>query len=338
MSLYSAIAYADQLENALARAWHFLGDTSDVAEHNIVPITLLPQALDEPLLLVRDGDNETCLSNVCTHRGAILCDRASTATTMRCPYHGRRFGLDGRLLSAPGFDGTPGFPHEWDALPQVIMGSMGPLRFVSLAQCVTFERLIDPIVHRLAHLDLHALVPDPAATREYTIDAHWALWCDNYLEGLHIPYVHPALSRTLDVERYRVELHPHGSLQIGMAKRGEPAFDLPEAHPDRGERVGGYYFFLHPACALNFYPWGLSLNAVRPAGPERTTIHYREYVWDASLRDRGPGAGLDRVEREDDDVIERVQRGMRARLYRGGRLAPQHEDAVRHFHDLLRAK
>ena len=50
---------------------------------------------------------------------------------------------------------------------------------------------------------------------------------------------------------------------------------------------------------------------------------------------RGAGADLDRVEREDEAVVEAVQRGVRARLYGRGRYSPDREAAVHHFHRLL---
>ncbi|TMH07471.1 MAG: hypothetical protein E6H79_04690, partial [Betaproteobacteria bacterium] len=35
---------------------------------------------------------------------------------------------------------------------------------------------------------------------------NWALYVENYLEGLHIPFVHPGLTKTLDLGNYRYEL------------------------------------------------------------------------------------------------------------------------------------
>jgi len=58
-------------------------------------------------------------------------------------------------------------------------------------------------------------------------------------------------------------------------------------------------------------------------------------VWDATKRDAGAGAGLDRVEREDEAVVESVQRGVRSRLYDRGRYSPTREAGVHHFHRLL---
>lgn len=82
---------------------------------------------------------------------------------------------------------------------------------------------------------------------------------------------------------------------------------------------------------------GLSVNVVRPLGPCRTRISFLSFVLDASKRATGAGADLHRVELEDEAVVEDVQRGVRSRLYRGGRLSPSREVGVHHFHRLLAA-
>jgi choline monooxygenase len=86
---------------------------------------------------------------------------------------------------------------------------------------------------------------------------------------------------------------------------------------------------------INAYPWGLSINLVQPLAPDRTRVAFRSYVGDRTLLDRGAGAALDRVEHEDEAIVEAVQRGGRSRLYRGGRYSPSREQGVHHFHRLL---
>jgi len=86
---------------------------------------------------------------------------------------------------------------------------------------------------------------------------------------------------------------------------------------------------------FNFYPWGISINVVRPLAVDRTKVHFLPFVWDPSKLDRGAGAALDRVEREDESVVESVQRGVRSRLYDRGRYSPKREQGVHHFHQLL---
>jgi choline monooxygenase len=86
---------------------------------------------------------------------------------------------------------------------------------------------------------------------------------------------------------------------------------------------------------LNFYPWGLSLNVVYPLGPSRMRVSFISYVWNESLRERGAGANLHKVEMEDEEVVESVQRGVSSRLYDRGRYSARREVGTHHFHRLL---
>ena len=157
--------------------------------------------------------------------------------------------------------------------------------------------------------------------------ANWALYCDNYLEGLHVPFVHPELAKSIDHRTYRTELFAWASLQIAEAT--EPAGAFP------GSTVAAYYFFLFPNTMLNFYPWGLSLNVVTPLAVDRTRVLYRTWVLDPSRRGHGAGKALDKVEHEDEQIVEQVQRGIRSRLYDRGRYSALREQGVHHFHRLL---
>src|SRR4029077_3251966 len=90
------------------------------------------------------------------------------------------------------------------------------------------------------------LVLSTPGTREYFVNANWALYLDNYLEGFHIPYVHSSLATTLDYGEYTVELERFSVMQLRIAKPGEPAFALPPKHRDQGRAVAAYYFWLFP--------------------------------------------------------------------------------------------
>lgn len=86
---------------------------------------------------------------------------------------------------------------------------------------------------------------------------------------------------------------------------------------------------------FNVYPWGISVNVVAPLAVDRTRVSFLPFVWDESKRKQGAGAGLDRVEREDEVIVEAVQRGVRSRLYDRGRYSPALEQGVHRFHRLL---
>jgi choline monooxygenase len=330
-------AYAQARERIFARSWQWIGDLADVAQPaSLSPRDMLPGLLDEPLLLARDkAGTLRCLSNVCTHRGNLLVQAPCRAEGIRCGYHSRRFDLEGRMSFMPEFQRAKNFPSERDNLPQVPFGEFGGLGFASIAPAAPFADFFGCIRERLAWLPLAEFEPDPSRSRDYEFDAHWALYVENYLEGLHIPFVHPGLTQTLELAAYRYELHRYANLQLAVAREGEAAFEPPASSPDHGWRIAAYYWWVFPNLMLNVYPWGLSLNLVQPLGPSRTRVLFRSYVRDASLLGQGAGGALDQVEMEDEAVVMSVQRGLRSRLYSRGRYSPTREQGVHHFHRLV---
>lgn len=347
-------AWALAREGIFARGWLWLGELADVAAPgSLSPRTLLPGLLDEPLLLARDGTHTLrCLSNVCTHRGNLLVHEATTgASGIRCGYHSRRFDLAGRLTFMPGFEGACDFPAASDHLPEVAFGAWQGHGFASLAPARPLAEVLGAVDARLAGTGLAQgadgtpavggianWARDPSRDRQFEFEAHWALYVENYLEGLHIPFVHPGLSQAIDMADYRYELFPWCNLQLALARPGEAAFAPAAADmQDAGLRVAAYYFWVWPNLMLNVYPWGLSVNLVLPLSPTRTRVLFRSYVRDASLLGAGAGGALDPVEMEDEAVVLTVQRGLRARLYERGRYSPQHERGVHQFHRLIAA-
>ncbi len=325
-------------ERVFARSWQLVADADAVrTPRQVFPFVFMEGLIEEPLLLSRDdGDRLHCFSNVCTHRGNLVVEQPAVApAALRCRYHGRRFGLDGKFQSMPEFEEVEGFPSACDDLHQIPFAKWGRLLFASLDPAVRFEDLFADVRRRLGWLPVEQFMPDRARSRDYLVRANWALYCDNYLEGFHIPFVHAGLNETLDYGAYRTELFRYASLQVGVARGGESVFDQPRSSPDHGQAVAAYYWWLFPNLMLNFYPWGLSINVVRPLAVDRTKVSYLTYVWDETKLGQGAGAEIDRVEREDESIVEAVQRGVRSRHYDRGRFSPTREQGVHHFHRLL---
>ena len=172
-------------------------------------------------------------------------------------------------------------------------------------------------------------------SKNYEIDAHWALYCDNYLEGFHVPFVHKDLNEVLDYENYDTEIYDYFNLQIGYASGDEDCFVFPKNHTDSGKKIAAYYYWIFPNLMLNIYPWGISVNLVKPQAISHTKIIFRSYVFDESKLNIGASGDLDKVEMEDEYVVQNVQKGVNSSFYKTGRFSPTKEKGVHHFHNLI---
>jgi choline monooxygenase len=324
-------------EKIFAPCWQFIGSSDLVKEKgDCFPFTMLEHYLDEPLVLTRDREDQLhCLSNVCTHRGNLIAYEPCKVNQLRCKYHGRIFRLDGKFQSMPEFKEVLDFPTADDDLKQLPLFSWGKLLFSSLAPKIPAEEVFREMIDRVGWLPLDKLEYRPELSRDYHVKANWALYCENYLEGFHIPFVHSGLNAVLDFGEYSTEIYRYSSLQLGIGKKGDSCFDLPASSPDYGKYVAAYYYWVFPNMMFNFYPWGLSFNLVQPLSPGECKVSFLTFVYDATKLETGAGSGLDTVELEDEEVVQNVQKGIRSRFYTHGRYSVRHEKGTHHFHSLI---
>ena len=338
--------FQEMKEKLFAPSWQYIGDIRRTPAHgDAYPFILLEGYLDEPLVLVNDNHHIRLLSNVCTHRGNLVVNEPCSLSHLRCRYHGRLFHLHGAFRSMPEFKEVQDFPSPADDLKQLPLHAWGKWLFTSLAPAADsmqtpaaaqpFKAFWGDLQQRLHWLPLDKYIFRPELSRDFTVRANWALYCENYLEGFHIPFVHAGLNTVIDFGNYTTELFANASLQLGIAKDDEDCFDLPPTASDYGKKVAAYYFFVFPNLMFNFYPWGLSINIVKPEAPDRTTVSFLTYVADEEKYNKGAGSGLDTVEMEDEEVVEAVQQGVRSRFYTHGRYSVTREQGTHHFHRLI---
>lgn len=322
---YTSEKYFDESkEKIFARSWHFLGAANEIK--NLKPLTILESFLDEPVLLTKQNEKINCLSNVCTHRGKILIETACEANGIRCGYHGRRFDLNGKFLSMPEFERAKNFPSEKDDLPKIPFEIWNDFLFVSMNPLASLGEFLAVTPKILQAVNFENL--EFVSAKNYTVKAHWAFYCENYLEGFHIPFVHKSLNEAIDYGSYKTETFRYSSLQTAQTKDGDNAFDFDKS-------IAAFYLFVFPNLMLNFYPWGLSVNIIKPIKKDLTNVSYLTYVSDETKLNKGAGADLETVELEDQQVVESVQKGVNSRFYDKGRYSPEREKGTHHFHRLI---
>jgi len=333
----SESCFKDTLEKVFARNWQFITDDSNLKENrNVFPFQFLGNLLPEPLVLINNEGHINCFSNVCTHRGNTLINEPCTIKkNITCGYHGKQFDIYGKFKFMPKTEGMKDFPSVQDDLPEISVAKWRQFIFSSLAPDFEFKELIKDVEERVGWMPIEDFKFREDLSKEYSVRANWALYCDNYLEGFHIPFIHTDLNAVLEFNSYDVEIFKYSNLQIGIASDDNICFNLPKESKDHGKKIAAYYFWLFPNLMLNFYPWGLSINIITPVSVNETRVQFRSYVWDESKLESGAGADLNKVELEDEQIVQQVQKGVASRFYEHGRFSPTMEQGVHHFHTLI---
>ena len=334
---YSNEKFEELKESVFCKSWQFICDTTQIKqEGDCFPYNFIKEYIDEPLLLVNNNNVFRSITNVCTHRGNILIEKkCNIKDGIICRYHGRKFDQSGQFKFMPKCKEVEGFPSNSDHLSHIPTKKWRQFIFSSINPQINFTNLIKDMEKRIGWMPIESFVFSKQRSKEYTVNANWALYCDNYLEGFHIPFVHKDLTENLNYNEYNTELFKYSNLQIGVGKGPEDCFNLPKKSIDYGKNIAAYYFWLFPNIMFNFYPWGLSINIVTPIGPEKTKVKFLSYIWDNSKLDAGAGAELDKVEKEDEEIVEQVQKGVKSKFYDRGHFSPSMEQGVHHFHLLL---
>jgi choline monooxygenase len=324
------------------RAWHLLGHASrlrNAGDHVVADCGGLP------VIAVRGADGVMrAFHNVCRHRAGPIaqCDGLA-AKSLRCRYHGWTYTLDGQLKSAPEMQSAEGFDVAGVRLPELAVREWQGLVFgaIDAARAMPFDALVAGIDARigtardLAGYGHHRHVA-------YDIACNWKAYVDNYLEGYHVPHVHPALNRMLDYRSYSTELAQWHSLQWSPLRVPDDSAD-PALYGD-GDAL---YYWLWPNTMLNILPGRLQTNRVVPLGVDRCRVEFDFYYaldgvggeddGEARARRDADRDFSDEVQLEDLRICEDVQRGLASGSYVAGRLNPLRESGVFHFQELLRA-
>ena len=66
--------------------------------------------------------------------------------------------------------------------------------------------------------------------RTYDMNCNWKTYIDNYLEGYHVPSVHPALNREINYSAYTVEPYPQYVRQWTPIRGSQPGDAAPRRY------------------------------------------------------------------------------------------------------------
>lgn len=326
---------AAEQRQVFARTWQLVGRAEQVEQAGQY---FTATVAAEPVIVARGADERLrAFSNVCRHRAGPVAEGCGQRKSFQCGYHGWTYALDGRLTGTPEFAGVECFSKAANGLPQFRVETWGPLVFVNLdPHCAPLADTLEDMPARVGQRDDWRAMR-LAARKDWHLDCNWKVYVDNYLEGYHIPIVHPALNRELDYARYRTETRRCYSIQHAPLKQAT-ATRLQTGAGDTD--AAAQFFWVFPNLMLNVYADNYSTNLIVPLGAERTLTIFEWYFRApeseaTQTRVKQTIEFSDEIQLEDIKICETVQRNLRSRTYGQGRYSVKRENGVHHFHGLL---
>jgi choline monooxygenase len=325
-----------ELGTAFARSWQLAGRVHQVRQPGQYVSSEL--ATGEPVVIVRGNDGVLRgFFNVCRHHAAaVVTEPEGTARSLRCPYHGWTYSLEGDLKGTPDFGGVCDFDRSANGLVPVEIGEWEQWLFVRVERGgpPLREFLGDDLWGRIAKLGLAGM--SWMERRVYTLDCNWKVFVDNYLDGgYHVPYLHKGLDSVLDYSTYTIENGERFCLQSSPIV--SDGVDERTGAVRTGDRA--YYYWIYPNFMINWYAGAMDTNLVIPRGAGRTDVIFDFYFSDVSegaqVRNRTSIDVSEQIQGEDVSICTSVQRGLTSRAYTAGRLSVRREAGEHLFHRLL---
>jgi len=334
--LYNDPVYLElERERVFAHTWQLVGRAEQVAEHGQY---FTAEVGNDSIVVLRDGDTLRAFHNVCLHRAGPVARGCGKRNTLQCRYHGWTYSLDGTLRRAPEMEGVEGFrPDEMHLVP-VPVTRWGPLVFANLdGKAAPLGEVLEDVPQRVAPFRCEAM--RYVTRKHWDIDCNWKVYVDNYLEGYHLPVVHPGLHKELDYDNYKVEPHRYFSIQHAPLRPVHAAQTDRKYDPATTDVPEAVYVWLFPNVMLNVYMGQMQTNVVLPLSHDRTRVVFEWFAAEPPASDDPSWTKLlafsDEIQDEDIEICEAVQRNLRSRMYDRGRYSAARENGVHHFHGLL---
>ena len=329
-----AYAYADpefrafDAQAIFARTWQLVGRASEIAEPGDY---LVAEIARRPVIVVR-GNNRVLRGffNVCRHRGGPLALENGHAHQLQCKYHGWTYTLEGQLRATHEMQEAKDFDIACIHLDPLPVAEWDGLVFAAVEKpAAPLEQVLAGIRERIRPMELSVLRFHSRV--DYEVNCNWKVYVDNYLEGYHLPYVHPKLNKLLDYRSYTTHTAEWYSWQQSPVSSGVGLYASGEAQ----------YYFVFPNLMLNILPGRLQVNQVIPVSAHSCRVlfdyYYAETESESAQKLIADDMNFsDQVQREDIAICERVQQGLESGSYVAGRLSPKRESGVHHFQELVR--
>lgn len=343
--------HEEEIRTLFRSGWTAIGFASEASD----PGQVVPRQLSgRSLLITRDTELRLrVFDNVCRHRSHRLvetpCDRRKLIV---CPYHAWSYGLDGKLVKTPYWDGNldsapdPSVKQSL-GLTEIRIETWYDIIFADLTgEAEPFTAYIHGLEARWG-----PIYPQPAlrpfSSERFSLDGNWKLVAENFLDNYHLPWIHPQVGKSiesalgLDAENLQPAQHIIGFSLAGSGEaKKKTALPLP-CWPalDADRQLRQDLFFLFPNVCLvmeGSYLWSMvllptsaescdELVSLYVAGDDAMSSQHRQSR--EELADT-----IYEINRQDNEVIRNLQAGRRGNPFATGHFNPHHDQLGIWFH------
>jgi choline monooxygenase len=315
--------FARERDLVFSRSWQLIGPQTRLDEPGSYMATEIA-GLKVFVLRGRDGELRG-FRNVCRHRGArLLAEGSGRCGPIRCPYHNWTYGDDGRLMNAPWFGDDPDFhQRDWHLL-RIGVATWRGLVFAAIAPEMSLEAQLAGLPQELEDEPIDRYI----AVREerMTFDANWKIYTDNFVEGYHIPGIHPNFFAAINFEEFKTTAHQ------GYVRMTAP--------PREGLFYRGKWLWMWPNWTLSLFSGGMNTSRINPIDHQRTELIYNFYFEDTSpATENARNDTIARnlaVVREDFEICIETHKNYATSAYGTGPLSPRHEAGVHYFQNRIK--
>ena len=311
-----------------------------------------------PLLIVRNKKNKIkVFHNICSHRGSKLVTEAGKKKNIiRCPYHSWSYNLDGALIVTPHIGGmnkhqSPGFKKSNSNLKEVKSSVWLDLIMININNNeMSFEKYIKPLNDRWSKFwttEDRKLIRHSNDFGYFKLEAkcNWKFAIENYCESYHLPWVHPGLNSYSKIEdHYHIQGLPNrfagqGTVAYNPRLKGKEKFPCFPNWPKNKKNISEY-IALFPNVMLGIHKDHYYAYWLEPINYEKTIEHMELYYVGEEAANSKKFKSLrkqnyklwENVQKEDVDIIQRMQIGRKSPVYNGGNFSPIMDNPTHHFH------
>ena len=335
--------------------WTVIGTASSLSKiGDAKPFDLLGL----PLLIIRNKKNKIkVFHNVCSHRGVKLVSKAGNIrNVIRCPYHSWSYTSDGELVATPHIGGmnkhqSSKFEKSKSNLKEIKSYVWLDLIIVNISgNQIPFEKYIKPLDKRWSKFWRNKdrkLIKHANDFGYFKLKAkcNWKFAIENYCESYHLPWVHPGLNEYSKIDdHYHIQGLPNrfagqGTINYNPKFNGKEKLPCFPNWPKNKENIAEY-IALFPNVMLGIHKDHYYAYWLEPIDHENTLEHMEIYYVGEkaakskrfkSLRKQNHKLWED-IQKEDVDIIQRMQIGRNSNAYNGGNFSPDMDNPTHQFH------